>query len=69
MVEMEIGCDYPSRAHQEGVEEYVFVQDGSICIEVDQEKHGLHAQDAIRFKQINRIVMLTPEVQKPSLRW
>lgn len=49
LIEMEIGCNYPSRAHQNGVEEYVFVQDGSICIEVEQEKHELHAQDAIRF--------------------
>lgn len=49
LVEMDPHCDYQSRAHQKGVEEYIFVQAGSICIEVEEEVHELHPLDSIRF--------------------
>jgi transcriptional regulator with XRE-family HTH domain len=49
VVEMEPGCEQPSDSHNEGVEEYILVQEGSLSIAIGTEKYHLTTGQAIRF--------------------
>ncbi|WP_078555294.1 helix-turn-helix domain-containing protein [Bacillus alkalicellulosilyticus] len=43
------GCHYQSEAHASGVEEYVFVEKGTLTLTVANHMHHLHVGDAIQF--------------------
>ncbi len=49
-IEFDPGVKYSSEPHRNGVEEYIFVLDGKIAIEVGGEKICLDRNQALRFK-------------------
>jgi transcriptional regulator with XRE-family HTH domain len=48
-VTLQPGCHYQSEAHAKGVEELLFVQAGSMTIDVDENKFVLSKDQSIRF--------------------
>lgn len=49
-IELDPGCLHESKAHEAGVEEYIFVQEGDFELLLQEEKIPLKAQEAIRFQ-------------------
>jgi quercetin dioxygenase-like cupin family protein len=50
MVEMDPGCVHPSEPHNEGVEEYVVAEAGSLTLEIGEARYELAEGQAVRFK-------------------
>ncbi|WP_349409667.1 helix-turn-helix domain-containing protein [Pseudalkalibacillus sp. SCS-8] len=48
-VTMEPGCKYTSPAHINGVEEYLFLHEGEMTVEIEGSVHHLKAGEAFRF--------------------
>ncbi|WP_273852459.1 helix-turn-helix domain-containing protein [Guptibacillus spartinae] len=48
-IELEPGCHYHSLAHPEGVEEYLFIEEGSMRIEVDTQTFTLSYGESLKF--------------------
>lgn len=48
-VEMDNGCSHESEPHNEGVEEYILMSQGSLQLSIHQETYRLQAGDAIHF--------------------
>lgn len=49
MVVMEPNCDYGSEAHNEGVEEYIFVHQGELELRVQDESYIVPAGNSVHF--------------------
>ncbi len=49
ILELEPGCNHKSEPHDHGVEEYVIVSEGEICIFVDEKEYNLKKGDALRY--------------------
>jgi transcriptional regulator with XRE-family HTH domain len=49
LVEMDPGCTHASEAHNDGVEEYIFVQKGALELTVGEETHKAEAGDSMHF--------------------
>ena len=43
------GCDYQSNPHPDGVEEYLFVEEGSMSLDVDTHSYTICAGESLRF--------------------
>ncbi|TKD68747.1 helix-turn-helix domain-containing protein [Pseudalkalibacillus hwajinpoensis] len=48
-IELEPGCDYHSNPHPEGVEEYLFVEEGAISLEVETQSYTVSNGESLRF--------------------
>lgn len=49
-IELDPDCRHSSKAHEEGVEEYIFVESGALILEVDDQNIWLHEKEALRFR-------------------
>lgn len=49
LVRMDPGCEHQSEPHNDGVEEYIFVREGTLVLYVDNERFEAGAGEAIRF--------------------
>lgn len=49
MVVMDPGCDYGSEAHNDGVEEYIFVHEGELELCCDDESYRVPAGSSLHF--------------------
>ncbi|MBW6410657.1 helix-turn-helix domain-containing protein [Clostridium weizhouense] len=48
-IELELGCNHTSTSHNDGVEEYIIVNEGQLEINIDDKKFILKKGDSIRF--------------------
>ncbi|MGG1688067.1 helix-turn-helix domain-containing protein [Pseudalkalibacillus sp. NRS-1564] len=48
-IELEPGCDYHSNPHPDGVEEYLFIEEGSMTLEVDTQSYIISSGESLRF--------------------
>ena len=48
-IELEPGCNYNSNPHPEGVEEYLFVEEGKMTLEVDTHSYTISTGESLRF--------------------
>jgi XRE family transcriptional regulator, regulator of sulfur utilization len=48
-IELAPGCNYHSNPHPEGVEEYVFIEEGSMSLEVDTQIFIISHGESLRF--------------------
>nr|WP_209975267.1 XRE family transcriptional regulator [Paenibacillus eucommiae] len=49
LVEMDAGCIHSSEAHNEGVEEYIFVIEGELTVQLEQDSYSVKAGNGIHF--------------------
>lgn len=52
-ITLEPGCEHISEAHNPGVEEYIFVNEGMLQISIGEEVYEVNREDAITFQANN----------------
>lgn len=48
-IELLEGCDYPSQPHPRGVEEYIWIEEGTLNLQIEQQSYTLYKEQGIRF--------------------